>query len=86
MSRCVGKHYVDTRVGMNQRWIVAKQSHQTSRWLSLAMCSTGGAIIAGMLMSVFFSSWVVALAAFLGGMGGLFVAAFCWVAGAEYDP
>ena len=51
--------------------------------LSLAIFSASGTSVAGGLAALIFDGWVVAVAAILGGVWGLFTAALCQVAGAE---
>ncbi|MBI1925814.1 hypothetical protein HYR99_16390 [Candidatus Poribacteria bacterium] len=57
------------------RTVVSKRAQ-----LSLAMLGFSGAVTAGFVTSFFFSGWGVAIATLLGGVCGLFVSAFCWVA------
>jgi hypothetical protein len=66
---------------MDGQWIDVDQlDDSTMRRLSLALLGFSGAVTAGLLTSFFFSGWVVATAALLGGVCGLSISAFCWVA------
>jgi len=66
----------------NEQWIDGRHWRGLSpRVLNLATFSIGGALTTGILVGLVLNGWIVALAAVLGGVGGLFVAACCWVSG-----
>ena len=71
----------------DRQWIEANQCRWTyMRILSFAKLSISGALTLGGLTSIVFDGWFVALGGILGGLGGLFAAVLCHVAGAEiYD-
>ena len=65
-----------------EQWIDERQWRGLSpRILNLATFSTGGALTTGILVGLVLNVWIVGLAAVLGGVGGLLVAACCWVSG-----
>ena len=68
----------------DRRGIEVDSSHRTRGGiiLGLVTLSISGAMTTAVLTSFVSSGWGVALAAIVGGVGGLFVEAFCQVAGA----
>lgn len=50
------------------------------RWWTLAILSISGSMITGVLTSLAFHGWILAVSLLLGGIGGLLCAALGWVA------
>ena len=83
-GRCDIEMEAIRELGSHPRQVDTNQSLTTAlRVLNIGILSTGGTITTGGLASLVLSSWVVGLAALLGGVCGLLIGACCWAAGAS---